>query len=114
MANTWGKRLSPEAGHVALARPERRVDAVRTQLSQTLSREPHVWLTAVKRWEARFGGRELATAMRQHADRPKFLGAAVYLPATASVSTLAGWREESFEDLHPRGSRSGYDAVTDS
>jgi hypothetical protein len=27
--------------------------------------------------------------------------------------TLAGWREESFEDLHPRGSGSGYDAVTD-
>jgi hypothetical protein len=27
--------------------------------------------------------------------------------------TVAGWREESFEDLHPRGSGSGYDAVTD-
>jgi len=27
--------------------------------------------------------------------------------------TLARWREESFEDLHPRGSGSGYDAVTD-
>jgi len=27
--------------------------------------------------------------------------------------TVAEWREESFEDLHPRGSGSGYDAVTD-
>jgi hypothetical protein len=27
--------------------------------------------------------------------------------------TVAGWREESFEDLHPRGSGSGYDDMTD-
>jgi hypothetical protein len=27
--------------------------------------------------------------------------------------TVARWREESFEDLHPRGSGSGYDEMTD-
>ncbi len=32
MANTRGKRLSPQAGLEALARPKRRVDAVRGQL----------------------------------------------------------------------------------
>ena len=55
MANTRAKCLSPEAGFVALAQPERRVDAARGELSQTLSRGPQVWLTAVKRW--RRGGR---------------------------------------------------------
>jgi hypothetical protein len=27
--------------------------------------------------------------------------------------TVTGWREESFEDLHPRDSGSGYDEMTD-
>jgi hypothetical protein len=46
MASTRGKRLSPEVGLAALARSERHVDALPGQLSQTLSRAPHVWLTA--------------------------------------------------------------------
>ena len=46
MAHTRGKGLSPEAGLLAVARPERRADAVRGQLAQTLQRGPHLWLTA--------------------------------------------------------------------
>ena len=34
-------------------------------------------------------------------------------PQRRGSSYFGGWREESFEDLHPRDSGSGYDAVTD-
>ena len=44
----------------------------------------------------------------------KWSAPTVYLPATELLHrTIAGWREESFEDLHPRGSGSGYDEMTD-
>ena len=47
MARTRGRRLSPEAGLVDVARPERRIDGGRGQLSQILSRGLNLWLTAV-------------------------------------------------------------------
>jgi hypothetical protein len=46
MANIWGNRLSPDVRSTGCTRPERRANAGWAQLSQTLRRGLHVWLTA--------------------------------------------------------------------
>jgi hypothetical protein len=103
MANTRGQGLSPEAGLVALARPERRVDPVRGQLSRLLHRLIFAGSALTTQVNEQFGSRNRRQPPQAECGVRGFLSVTVGRKWACSLTEAFGYNLEPYAaDQHMR------------